>query len=437
MTETSSISPISLGSDEILTRLEDLHPKLIDMGLERTEALLEKLGNPHLKLPPVIHVAGTNGKGSAIAYLKAMLEAAGKSVHIYTSPHLVRFHERIALNGKPIDEAHLSDILARCELANDGAQITFFEITTVAAFLAFSETPADYVLLEVGLGGRYDSTNVIDTPAVSMITPIALDHQNFFGNDIENIAYEKTGILKRGGPGVVGPQTDDVHRFIEKNAAKQGAALSVNGQDWTTFEEHGRMVFQDDQGLLDLPMPRLVGRHQLANAGTAIAALRQIDPDFPETAIAKGLQNATWPARMQRLTKGPLLELLPENGELWLDGGHNAHAAAALAQALADMEERSPRPLHLICGMMSGKDPKTFLAPFAGLAKSVIGVSFAGENVHAADEIADAAAAFHITSAVAENVTDAFALLPTGDEPLRVLICGSLYMAGEVLRENG
>ena len=426
-------------SNAALARLLELHPKLIDLELTRIQRLLERLGNPQLRLPPVIHIAGTNGKGSALAYLKAMFAAAGLSAHAYISPHLVRFHERINLAGEDISEADLCRVLEKCEAANAGEPITYFEITTAAALLAFAEVPADVILLEVGLGGRFDATNVIDTPVVTIITPVDLDHSHFLGPDVSTIAKEKAGILKPGVPAIIGPQSDEGRAAIEREAEAIGAPLKIFGQDWMSFEEHGRLVYQDETGLLDLPLPRLVGRHQMANAGTAVAALRAVPDLFDnDVAIAKGLQNVRWPARMQRLTYGPLSEKTGGSVDLWLDGGHNPHAAQALSQTLADMDERSPRPLHLIVGMMRGKDPAAFLQPFQGLVKHVTTVPIEGEDGFSARALYEYARKAGFEADMATDPQDALdqILARRRDRP-RVLICGSLYLAGQVLQENG
>ncbi|TNE37366.1 MAG: bifunctional folylpolyglutamate synthase/dihydrofolate synthase [Alphaproteobacteria bacterium] len=427
-------------SNTILDRLFKLHPKLIDLELTRVLRLLDALGRPQDKLPPVIHIGGTNGKGSALAYLKAMYEAAGQRVHAYTSPHLVHFHERIVLAGREISEDHLVRCLERCEAANAGAPITHFEITTAAALLAFSETPADITLLEVGLGGAFDATNVIDKPAATVITPIDLDHQSFLGDTIEEIAMEKAGIIKPGVPLIVGPQQNLVRGLLSDVAEAKGANAYIFGQDWQTFEEHGRFIYQDEQGLLDLPLPGLFGRHQLANAGTAIATLRALPASLQisDGDIERGLETVRWPARMQRLTRGPLAELAQGKAELWLDGGHNPHAAAALSQTLADLEDKAPRPLHLIFGMLKNKDAQGYLAAYQGLARHVSVVPIPGEDAHDTDTLYEAARKLGLEADKAASVEDALAqILARPQEAPRILICGSLYLAGQVLKENG
>ncbi|WP_339614271.1 folylpolyglutamate synthase/dihydrofolate synthase family protein [uncultured Parvibaculum sp.] len=441
-------------SDVILERLTALHPKLIDLSLDRTYRLLEKLGNPHRSLPPVFHVAGTNGKGSTGAYLRAMLEAAGKRVHSYTSPHLVRFHERIRLaesEGRSafIDETALSHLLDECERANGGEPITFFEITTVAAFLAFSRAPADALILEVGMGGRLDTTNVMDDPLVSIITPVSLDHQGFLGDTLTEIAGEKAGILKRGRPGIIGPQADEARIAIEMAAERVQAPLLVHGQDFSAHEEHGHLVYQDEQGLLDLPLPKLAGRHQIDNAALAIAALRKAADENPALAIdtddiSHGLTHAEWPGRMQRLTRGPLVELLPPHAELWLDGGHNPAAGEAVAHVMADLNQQQEhirsRPLILICGMLDTKDASGFLLPFKGLTAQVETVTIPDAPASlSAEALAEMAVKAGLPASPAASIEAALerALLEGGRDAPRILICGSLYLAGHVLRENG
>jgi dihydrofolate synthase/folylpolyglutamate synthase len=432
-------------SDEILARLLTLHPKIIDLSLARIERLLAKLGHPERRLPPVIHVAGTNGKGSTCAFLRAILEASGRRAHVYTSPHLVRFHERIRLSGKPIDEDELSALLEECEHVNAGEPITFFEITTAAAMLAFTRHKADAVILEVGLGGRLDATNVIERPAVGVITPVDFDHQHYLGTALRDIATEKAGIIKRGVPCVIGPQHDDARDAIEHKALAFDAPFWMWGQEFAAHEEHRRMVYQDEHGLLDLPLPRLTGAHQIVNAAIAIAALRNAAGlKVSDQAIEDGLMTVDWPGRLQRLTQGPLLSAAPKGAEVWLDGAHNPHAARALAHAIADIEERTPRPLYLVCGMLQTKDPREFFAAFRGLAKHVTTVAIPDEaGSFGAGQLYDAARAEGLDAHPAQSVEDAVlqiearAALADAKLPPRILICGSLHLAGAVLRENG
>ncbi|GLP85077.1 bifunctional folylpolyglutamate synthase/dihydrofolate synthase [Tritonibacter mobilis] len=418
-------------SDAILARMMALHPKIIDLTLDRVWRLLAALDNPQDKLPPVIHIAGTNGKGSTQAMIRAGLEGWGKSVHAYTSPHLARFHERILLAGDLITEDHLTQVLDECYSANGGESITYFEITTVAGLLAFSRTSADYTLLEVGLGGRLDATNVI-TPEVSVITPISIDHEQFLGNTLAKIAGEKAGIIKRGVPVVVGPQPDEAMEVIEDTAMRLGAPVIAYGQHWHVHEERGRLVYQDERGLLDLPLPNLMGAHQIQNAGAALAVLRHLGAD--EAACEAAVVGAQWPARMQRLKTGPLVEIAGA-AELWLDGGHNAAAGIALADVLANLPKR---PTHLICGMLNTKDVTGYLRPLAAEATSLTAVSIPGEAATlSAEETEAAAKSVDLQAYTAENVTEALKAILARDPNSRVLICGSLYLAGAILRENG
>ncbi|NOD64513.1 MULTISPECIES: folylpolyglutamate synthase/dihydrofolate synthase family protein [unclassified Ruegeria] len=419
-------------SDAILDRMMALHPKIIDLTLDRVWRLLAALDNPQLKLPPVIHIAGTNGKGSTQAMIRAGLEGVGHSAHAYTSPHLARFHERIRLTGDLISETDLTAVLDECYAANGGENITYFEITTCAALLAFAREKADYTLLEVGLGGRLDATNVVENPAVTVITPVSIDHEQFLGNTLGKIAAEKAGIIKPGVPCIVGPQQDEALEVIEYTAARLGAPLLVHGQHWHVHEENGRLIYQDETGLRDLPSPNLLGAHQIQNAGAALAVLRHLDmgDDAYEAAVTK----AEWPARMQRLKTGPLIEQAPQ-AELWLDGGHNAAAGIALADVLAKLPQK---PTHMICGMLNTKDVTGYLAPLAGQAASLTAVSIPGEAATlSAEETATAAAKVDLPASTAGSVSDALASITSQDPQARVLICGSLYLAGNVLRENG
>ena len=419
-------------SDIILARMMALHPKIIDLTLNRVWRLLDALGNPERALPPVVHIAGTNGKGSTLAMIRAGLEGAGLHVHAYTSPHLARFHERIRLAGKLISEEALSEILDECYAANHGADITYFEITTVAALLAFARTPADYTLLEVGLGGRLDATNVVDRPELTIITPVSIDHQQYLGDTLAQIAFEKAGILKRGVPCVVGPQPEEALEVIEERAARLGVPLLAQGQNWHVWEERGRLVFQDERGLLDLPLPALPGAHQIENSGVALAALRALSMD--EDAAETAMRNVEWPARMQRLKTGPLVAMAG-GAELWLDGGHNPAAGIALARHLKTLPTR---PTHLICGMLNTKDISGYLTPLATVADSLTAISIPGEaNTLPAAETANAARAAGLVAHVAPDVGAALSAIVAREPAARVLICGSLYLAGAVLRENG
>jgi dihydrofolate synthase/folylpolyglutamate synthase len=431
-------------TDALIERLGALHPKKIDLSLGRLYRLLDRLGNPERRLPPTIHVAGTNGKGSTIAFLRAMLEAAGKGVHVYTSPSLVRFHERIRLGrsvgGYIVDDARLFDALSATERANDGDEITFFEITTAAALLLFAQEPADILLLETGLGGRLDATNVVEKPLAAVITPISIDHTEHLGPTLEAIAGEKAGILKRGAPAIIARQEPGPLQVLERAAARLGAKTFISGEQWSAHEERGRLVYADDNGLLDLPRPRLIGRHQIENAGTAIATLRVLDVlQIPTASFEQGILRADWPARMQRLGTGKLVALLPEGAELWLDGGHNVAGAMAVTAALSELEERVPRPLVLIAGMLATKDSEGFLACFRGLARELFAVPVPGETSRAPEEIARAAQQAGLKAMATAGVEDALkkiAALPW-EAPPRILITGSLYLAGEVLARNG
>jgi dihydrofolate synthase/folylpolyglutamate synthase len=420
-------------SDALLARMTALHPSAIDLSLDRTYRLLAALGDPHTRLPPVVHIAGTNGKGSTLAMIRAGLEAAGRRVHAYTSPHLVRFHERIVLAGAEISEPALADVLSRTLAANAGQPVTYFEATTCAAFLAFAETEADMLLLEVGMGGRLDTTNVVDRPRLTVITPVDMDHQAFLGDTRAQIAGEKAGILKRGVPCIVSRQEDDAMEVIEARAAALGAPLRAHGQHWHVAEERGRLTFQDETGLLDLPLPALPGPHQVENAGTALAALRALG--LGEAACEAALTGARWPARMQRLRDGPLPALLPQ-GELWLDGGHNPHAAQAMAETLA---ARAPaRPVHLILGMQGPRDAAATLAPFAGRAAGLVAVPVPGEAAsRPTADLAAAARAHGIPARRAADVENALREIARIAPEARVLIFGSLYLAGAVLARQG
>jgi dihydrofolate synthase/folylpolyglutamate synthase len=428
--------------DSTLTRLLALHPKLIDLSLDRMWSLLARLDHPERKLPPVIHVAGTNGKGSTIAFMRAILEAAGQDVHVYTSPHLVRFNERFRLaaegGGKLVGDDELRATLEECERVNAGDPITVFEITTAAGLLLFSRHPADVLLLEVGLGGRLDATNVVDAPLLSVITPVSLDHADYLGDSIESVAGEKAGILKRGVRAVIGPQTPEALSVIERAAERVRAPLRVAGEHWNASEEHRRLVYQDDDGLLDLPGPKLIGRHQFVNAGVAVAALRASGLKIPQRAYETGLLKAEWPARMQRLTQGELVGQAPADAEIWLDGGHNPDGGRAVAASLADIEERAPKPLILIVGMLGTKDFEGYLRHFSGLALRLYAVPIPNADKSLSPgQIADAANKLGIPAESANDVESALAAIKALSlKAPRILIGGSLYLAGDVLARN-
>jgi dihydrofolate synthase/folylpolyglutamate synthase len=428
---------------DLQTRLLALHPKRIDLSLNRIERLLAALGHPERRLPPVIHVAGTNGKGSTVAFMRAILEAARQRVHVYTSPNLVRINERFRIGaaggGKFVADDELSAAFAECESANCGQPITVFEIETAAAFILFSRHPADVLLLEVGLGGRLDATNVVERPLASAITRVSLDHRDFLGDTIAAVASEKAGILKSGVPAAVASQVRDALTVIERQAARVRAPLMIAGEDWTATEERGRLVYQDNDGLLDLPAPKLYGRHQFENAGLALAALRAAGLKIPAPAFEAGMISVEWPARMQRLSGGRLAAKLPPESELWLDGGHNADGGRAIAAALADLEERVSRPLVMIVGMLSSKDCEGFLRNFSGLARHLIAVPIANDKAVPAADLAEIARGIGIPAIAREDIGGALAAAAgLGLEPApRVIIAGSLYLAGEVLAQNG
>ena len=414
-----------------------LHPKRIDLTLGRIETLLQRLGSPEKKLPPVVHVAGTNGKGSVIAFLRAMCEAAGYRAHVYTSPHLVRFNERIRLAGQLISDADLAAALEECEQANSGDAITFFEITTAAAFLAFSRVPADVLLLETGLGGRLDATNVIERPLLTVLTPVSLDHQEFLGHTLEAVLGEKAGILKQGVPCVFASQERKAPRLLAKKAEELSVPLIREGKDWHVRKQGNVMIFKDADGERVFPLPRLTGAHQVRNAGLAIACLGSMKEFVvPDGAISLGLKSVDWPARMQRLGKGPLVDALPQDWELWLDGGHNPAAAKTIA---AQFRHWRDKPLHLIFGMLNTKDPVKFLQPLEGKVKSVRTVAIPGEeNALSAEALAATARDLRLEGSPCETVAAALAAITSEDPtPARVLIAGSLYLAGHVLAENG
>lgn len=431
--------------DELIGRLSALHQKRIDLGLERMHRLLERLGHPERKLPPVIHVAGTNGKGSTVAYLRATLEAAGLRVHAYTSPYLVRINECFRL-GRPgggvlVSDDELCAALQEVERVNAGEPATVFELKTAAAFHLFAQNPADAVLLEVGLGGRLDSTNVVDQPAACVITPISMDHMDFLGDTLTSIAGEKAAIIKRGVPVVCAEQMPEAIAVIEGEAKRMRAPLFAAGESWHVNVERGRLVYSDERGLMDLAAPRLFGRHQFDNAGLAIATLRAI-PAFKvnQAAFEAGIVGAEWPARMQRITSGELLSWGPQGSEIWLDGGHNAEGGRVAAAALGDLEERVSRPLVVIAGMMANKDARAFLANFAGLTRHIIAVPIPDtENAMPVDRLADAVRSLGMRVEIAPGIEAALRALSklAYEVPPRILITGSLYLAGHVLGLNG
>ena len=434
MTQPVDHDPIR-ASDAVIQRLRANHPVLIDLTTGRVERLLAALGHPERRLPPVIHVAGTNGKGSTVAYLRAIAEAQGLSVHVITSPHLVRFAERIRIAGRLISDDELEALTDRLEAANDGQPISFFEITTVLAIQAFADTPADLCLVEVGLGGRFDATNIFDAPAVSVITPVDYDHMEMLGPDLGKIAWEKAGIIKHGRPVVSARQHDEALEVIEREADDRMAPLFLMGRDFDAWEERGRLMVQMPDRLLDLPAPSLFGGYQFENAGVAVAASLTFDHGLGEDALGRGVASAVWPARFQRLTKGPLAALAKARGaDLWLDGGHNPHAGRALAEAASRLTDRDPRPLVLITGMVARKDAEGYFRPFAEMRPRVLTTTFESDLAATPGDLAEAARQVGIAAEPVADVTEALrkALSAPGPAP-HVLICGGLHFAGEVL----
>ncbi|KGD95610.1 MULTISPECIES: folylpolyglutamate synthase/dihydrofolate synthase family protein [Rhizobium/Agrobacterium group] len=435
-------------AEKEIEHLMTLHPKGFDMSLDRITRLLEVLGNPHLKLPPVIHIAGTNGKGSATAFCRALLEAGGYSVHVDTSPHLVNWHERYRIGvkggrGQLVSDADLADALRRVGKANAGQQITVFEILTAVSFLLFSEKPADAVILEVGMGGRFDSTNVVPNPAVSVIMPIALDHQAYLGDRVELIAAEKAGIMKRGRPVVVGYQEFEAARDVLVSTAERlGCPASVYGQDFTAHEEFGRLVYQDEFGLADLPLPKLPGRHQYANAAAAIRAVKAAGFTVTDAIMEKAMTTVEWPARLQKLTEGDLLRHAPEGSEIWIDGGHNPSGGEVIAEAMVAFEERQPRPLYIIAGMINTKDPVGYFRAFTDIAEHVFTARIRGSDaaldpVVLAHSAYDAGLVAEPAGSIVEALQEITRRQVPGSPPPRILIGGSLYFAGNALADNG
>lgn len=433
-------------AERAIERLMSLHPKGYDLSLDRIRRLLARLGNPQERMPPVIHIAGTNGKGSAAAFARALLEAGGHTVHVHTSPHLVRWHERYRMGsaggGRLVEDAVLADAVERVAEANRGETITVFEILTAVMFVLFSEHPADASIVEVGLGGRFDATNVVAQPAASLIMPVSLDHEAYLGDRVELIAIEKAGIMKPGRPVIIGQQDWDAAReVLIETAERIGSPCAVYGQDFIAFEEHGRMVYQDEDGLFDLTPPRLPGRHQLANAAAAIAAVKAAGFTVSDKIADKAMQNVSWPGRLQRLTEGRLVALAPQKAEIWVDGGHNPGAGTAIAEAMAGEEEKRSRPLFLVSGMINTKDQAGYFAAFAGMARHVYTVPVNGSDAGVPnDALAARAVEAGLSAEPVASVENALKLLAEtwGDEPPpRILICGSLYLVGEVLAANG
>nr|WP_174052881.1 Mur ligase family protein [Rhizobium rhizogenes] len=440
-------SAVSEAAQEI-DKLMGLHPKGYDLSLDRITRLLDILGNPQNKLPPVIHVAGTNGKGSVTAFCRALLEAGGYSVHVHTSPHLVNWHERYRIGvkggrGELVADAVFAEVLRRIADANGGEKITVFEILTAATFTLFAEHPADAAVIEVGLGGRFDATNVISDPAVSVIMPISLDHQPYLGDRVELIAAEKAGIMKAGRPVVIGHQDYDAALDVLISTAERlRCPTAVFGQDFSAHEEYGRLVYQDEFGLGDLPLPRLPGRHQYANAAAAIRAVKAAGFTVTEAMMEKAMISVEWPGRLQRLTEGELLQHAPEGAEIWVDGGHNPGAGEVIAEAMASFEERQPRPLFLIIGMINTKDPVGYFKAFTGLAEKVYCVPIRGSEamidpVILANSAYDAGLVAEPMSTVRQALDEIRELAVPNMPAPRILIGGSLYLVGDVLADNG
>jgi len=421
---------------DLIQRLNRHHPKVIDLSLDRINRLLELLGNPQNSLPPIVHVAGTNGKGSTLAFARAIAEAAGLKVHVYTSPHLIKFNERIRIAGKLINDQDLLNLMTEVEYINDGRPITFFEITTAIALLAFSRTPGDLVLLETGLGGRLDATNVITRPTVTALTPISYDHAGFLGEDLTHIARQKAGIIKRGIPCITTKQNPSVIKVIENIADDMDAPLSIEDKEWWVAIKGERMSIISPEGQITPPLPNLIGPHQIQNAGLAIITLAELgDKRINRKAVDTGITNAEWPARMQRLTSGPLCAQLPNDWELWLDGGHNPAAGVAIASTLQDLTDN---PIHVITGLINTKKPAAFLAPLIKYTKSLTAVNIVGSDASFnADEIFMVAKKMGFQAKTANSITDALKnIISVEKSPSKVLICGSLYLAGNVLKEN-
>jgi dihydrofolate synthase / folylpolyglutamate synthase len=441
------MTPSTSAAEREIERLMTLHPKGFDLSLDRITRLLSRLGDPHLSIPPVIHIAGTNGKGSAAAFTRALLEAGGRTCHVHTSPHLVSWNERYRLGaeggGKLVEDEIFADAIARVGEANRGETITVFEILTAVGFVLFSEHPADATVLEVGLGGRFDATNVVRDPAVTLIMPISMDHEAYLGDRVELIAAEKAGIIKKGRPVVIGQQEHDHAReVLIETAERLGCPVHVYGQDFVAFEENGRLIYQYEGGLYDLDPPVLPGRHQYANAAAAIAAVKAAGFEANMRIANRAMHKVSWPARMQRLVEGKLIELAPKGAELWLDGGHNPGAGAAIAEALAEREDRHARPLFLIAGMINTKDQTGYFRAFAGMARHVFTVPVTESDAGVPnDELAVRASEAGLSAEPVASVENALMLLRDSwdhkETAPRILICGSLYLAGEVLRRNG
>jgi dihydrofolate synthase/folylpolyglutamate synthase len=426
---------MSAVADPILERLKALHPKGIDLSLDRVHRIMADLGYPERKLPPVLHVAGTNGKGSTVATLRALLEAAGYRIHVYTSPHLVRFAERIRLAGQLIEEGYLAELLEEVERINAGRPITFFEVTTAAAFLAFARQPADACILEVGMGGRLDATNVVERPLASTMAPISLDHMQYLGTTLTAIAGEKAGILKPDVPAVIGVQAAEAAAVLSARATTMGAPLFRRDAEWHVDARIDGFTYKGRR-TVELPVPALSGAHQIDNAALAVATLDRIDAfKLSDAQLRAGLTRVEWPARLQRLARGPLVALLPSESDLYLDGGHNEAAGEILAAWAAGKRDK---PLDIVVGMLSTKTPETFLRHLVAHTRALRAITIPGEPLALpADAIADAARRVAMSDAAASpDVAAAVADLARAG-PSRILICGSLYLAGTILAANG
>ncbi len=426
--------------DEILKRIESLHPKIIDLKLDRVERLLRKLGNPERSLPPVIHVAGTNGKGSTIAMIKAGLQSSGLKTHVYTSPHLVSFNERIEVGSKRISEDALKEVLTECENVNNFQPITFFEITTCAAFLAFSRQTADYTLLEVGLGGEFDATNVIKNPALSIITSISFDHKEYLGNSIREIATAKAGIIKKNIPTIISKQSTTVKRILEKKCIENSSDIIWAADRFSVSNSRKSITFEHCGRYIEFPFPNLIGKHQISNAMTAISAL--IHLDVPENYICSGLKNTYWPARLQKIEKGNLFNLITDynvKNELWIDGGHNADASVQLKKSMNFINKKN---LHVIYGSLKNKDHISFLKNLTVIASSlcVVDIEQQSSSLPKTEAVVAAKEAGWNKIQTAKNIREAIKYIcsknDSYDSQVSILICGSLYLAGEALKQN-
>ena len=434
-------------ADAVIERLLTLHPKGFDLSLTRITGLLERLGNPQDHLPPVIHIAGTNGKGSASAFARALIEAGGQTCHVHTSPHLVRWHERFRIGakggGQLVDDAALEVVLLEVEAANAGQKITVFELLTAAMFVLFARNPADAAIIEVGLGGRFDATNLIKNPAACLVMPVAMDHVQFLGDTIEKIAFEKAGIFKQGAPAIIGEQAfDEARQVLEERAEDVADSIAIYGQDFHAYEEHGRLIYQDEDGLFDLSMPALIGRHQIANAAAAIRAVKSAGFEVTQDYAERAMKAVSWPARMQKLTQGTLVDLAPKGSEIWIDGGHNGHAGLAIAETIAALEDVQERPFFLIAGMINTKEPKDYFAAFEGLVRHVFTVPVSSSDAGIDPEVlADYAMDVDLAAEAAASPEAVLEMLQKSwnglEVPPRILIGGSLYLAGDVLAKNG